>query len=82
MAAYSMEMSACGVYRALAAITAGVRDGRIVQMAETFETENRSLAERLFHLIPTRSIIVYNMLTLTEVDPAVETKYREASWTG
>ena len=73
IAAYTHQMSRAGMYHAL-------RNTINLPQAEQAITAAQDMAARLFHLIPTRSIIAYNMLTVTEVDPAVETKYREASW--
>jgi rubrerythrin len=82
IAAYSMEMSATGMYLALESVAKAANDIRTSQLAADAGLSASQLAAKLFHLIPTRSIIAYNMLTVTEIDPSVETKYREASWTG
>lgn len=80
IAAYTLEKGLAGMYRSLAAAAQAAGHSAVAQVASESLDAADDLAGRLFHLIPTRSIIAYNMLTLTEVDPAVETKYRESSW--
>lgn len=80
IAGYSMQMAGCGMYHALEAAARTAGDASTAEIAAHARAEKQALAAKLFHLIPTRSIIVYNMLTVAEVDPSVETKYRQASW--
>jgi ferritin-like metal-binding protein YciE len=80
IAAYTMQMAACGMYRAIEAAAGVAGTASLAQFAVEASAAKSRLAAKLFHLIPTRSIIVYNMLTVSEIDPSVETKYRQASW--
>ncbi len=79
---YTMTMSVCGMYRALRAAAAEAGDSAAESFAAEAISSGSSVAGKLFHLIPTRAIIAYNMLTVTEIDLSVETKYGESSWTG
>ena len=78
--AYSVEASECSMYEALAALAAAAGDVTTAALAREIQQEEKRTAEKLYHFIPTRSIIAYNMLTTGEVDPAVETKVGEHSW--
>jgi ferritin-like metal-binding protein YciE len=79
--AYTFAASACAMYESLGAVAHASGDSETSSRAREIQTYASTLAEKLFHFIPTRSIIAYNMLTLDEVDPAVQTKVGEASWT-
>jgi len=73
--AYTSAAAAAALYETLVA-----PDGDRFSLGPVFQADHAHMAEKLFHLIPTRSIIAYNMLTVAEIDPSVETKVGEASW--
>ena len=78
---YTVETLEYAMYDTLAVLAGAVGDDATARLARQIQSEEMRTAQKLFHFLPTRSIIAYNMLTVTEVDPSVETKYREASWT-
>lgn len=82
IAGYTITSSACGMYCALQAAALRAGNGQLEQFAGESIEKNRTLAGSIFHLIPTRAKIAYNMLTVEEIDPSVDTKYGESSWTG
>jgi ferritin-like metal-binding protein YciE len=82
IAGYTAQMAACGNYCALQASATAAADATTARLAAQCIAGKQKLAERLFHFIPTRAIIAYNMLTVNEIDLAIETKYGERSWTG
>ena len=74
---HAAEMGRCALYRAagFAASTAG--DLETEELARQIQAERQAAAAKFWHLIPTRSKISFNMLTVAEVDPSVETKTGE-----
>lgn len=82
IAGYSILMSSRAMYYALQASAKAASDAVIAQLASDCMSAKQNLAERLFHLISTRAIIAYNMLTVNEIDLSIDTKYGERSWTG
>lgn len=80
IAGFTMLQASCGMYRALESAAASLGDGQVTELALSATERNTRLATQMFHLVPTRSIIAYNMLTVSEIDPSVNTKYGETSW--
>lgn len=80
-AAYTIEASECALYEAIAVAAKEAGDGATEELARAIQIEEHNAAEKFWHFLPTRSLIAYNMLTVAEVDPSVETKVGEASWT-
>ncbi len=78
---YTVETSECAMYEGLATVAAATGDDTTARLAREIQSEEAHAAEKMWHFIRTRSIIAYNMLTIAEIDPAVETKVGEASWT-
>lgn len=74
IAAYTVESSEQAMYHALIVVAEAAGDLRTAVLAREIQAEETRTAEKLWHFIPTRSKIAYNMLTVQEVDPAVETK--------
>ena len=74
LAAYVGEAGGVAMYESLAAAARSVADAETENMSRQIQTEKRRAAERVWHLLPSRSKIAFNMLTISEIDPAVETK--------
>lgn len=79
-AAYTIEACECAMYEALAAASRAAADPATERLARSIQKEEHQAAESFWHFLPTRSLIAFNMLTVSEIDPAVETKVGEASW--
>lgn len=74
ISAYCMETGQCAMYQALAVTAHAAGDTTTENLAREIQAQERAVAEKLFHFLPTRSKIAFNVLTANEVDPAVETK--------
>jgi ferritin-like metal-binding protein YciE len=72
--AFTVETSEQAMYHALISVAEAAGDLRTAALAREIQAEETRTAEKLWHFLPTRSKIAYNMLTVQEVDPAVETK--------
>jgi ferritin-like metal-binding protein YciE len=75
--AFSVENAECAMYEALATIARADGDELTEKLAREIQAEEQRAAEKIFHFLPTRSKIAFNMLTLDEIDLAVETKAAE-----
>jgi hypothetical protein len=67
----------CALYKSLGATAAVTGDAVTASLAKEIEENERKILERVGHLLPSRSKIAFNMLTVSEVDPAVETKAKD-----
>ncbi len=74
IAAFTIEHGACATYEALANIAYAAGDTITEALARQIQSEEREAAETVWRSIPSRSKIAFNLLTATEVDPAVETR--------
>ncbi len=74
MIAYTIEAGECAMYESLAGVARAAGDHVTEALARDIQSQELRAAEKIFHLLPSRSKIAFNMLTLTEVDPSVETK--------
>jgi ferritin-like metal-binding protein YciE len=72
--AYTVERAEEAMYQALVLIADAVGDIQTATLAREIQAEETSTADKLWHFLPTRSKIAYNMLTVQEIDPAIETK--------
>lgn len=81
MAAYTVEAAECAMYEALIAIARAAGDTGTTEIARTIQREAHAAADSFWSCLPSRSLIAYNMLTVSEIDPAVQTKVNEATWT-
>ncbi|MDQ2773379.1 MAG: DUF892 family protein [Acidobacteriota bacterium] len=79
--AYTLAAGSSSMYEGLRNVATAARQTETATLLHGMQARSASFAGRVFHFIPTRSIIAYNMLTIAEVDPSVETKINEASWT-
>jgi ferritin-like metal-binding protein YciE len=74
IAAYCVTAGQCALYEALANVAEAVGDSATGALAREIQAEKQRAGEKLFHFLPTRSKIAYNVLTRDEIDPSVETK--------
>ena len=71
---YTVEVGECALYEALAAASRTAGDSITEALARQIQKEEFAAAATLWHFLPSRSKIAFNMLTISELDPAVETK--------
>jgi ferritin-like metal-binding protein YciE len=74
ISSYTVETGELAMYEALAVAARAAGDTSIEDLARQLQNEERLAAENIWHLLPSRSKIAFNMLTVSEIDPAVETK--------
>jgi ferritin-like metal-binding protein YciE len=74
IAAYSMAAAGCALYQVLGTISGATADAATEALVRKFHEEEAVAAGQIWHLLPSRSKIAFNMLTIAEVDPAVETR--------
>jgi ferritin-like metal-binding protein YciE len=74
IATFALESAECAMYEALAAVAKAAGDAQTEHLAREIKAEERDVAAKIWHLLPSRSKIAYNMLTAGEIDPAIETK--------
>ncbi|MBV8865509.1 MAG: DUF892 family protein [Acidobacteriaceae bacterium] len=74
LVAYTIEAGELAMYEALTTLAHAAGDTETEQLAKEIQSEKHNAAERIWHLLPSRSKIAFNMLTVSEIDPAVETK--------
>lgn len=72
--AYAVESSECALYESLATVANALGDITTEKLARTIQEEEIKTAEAIWHFLPSRSKIAFNMLTAGEVDPAVVTR--------
>ena len=77
IAAFSMERGECALYESLRQAARVVDDKETEALALRIQAEESNAAERVWHFLPSRSKIAYNMSTVGEVDPSVETRTGE-----
>ncbi len=74
ISAYTVEMAECAMYEALACAARAAGDLATEQLARQIQRQESTTAERVWKFIPSRTKIAFNMLTVQEVDPSVETR--------
>jgi ferritin-like metal-binding protein YciE len=74
IAAFCVENGERSMYEALATVARIAGDATTEAMVREIAAEETATAEKIWHFLPSRSKIAFNMLTLGEVDPSVETK--------
>lgn len=72
--AFTTKKAECALYEGLAATAEAAGDAVTASLARESQQEEAAAAEEIWHFLPSRSKIAFNMLTVTEVDPAIETK--------
>jgi ferritin-like metal-binding protein YciE len=77
IACYSIQVSACAMYEVLSAVASAAGDESTRNLAQRFQAELAQSAQQIWRLIPSRSKIAYNVLTVGEIDPAIATRAAE-----
>ena len=72
--AFCVETGECAMYEALALVAHAAGDHVTEGLAREIQAEEQRTADKIFHFLPSRSKIAFNVLTADEIDPAVETK--------
>lgn len=67
----------CALYKSLGAVAALTGDTATAVLVSEIEENEQKILERVGHLLPSRAKIAFNMLTVSEVDPAVDTKAKD-----
>ncbi len=75
--ASAMQAGRCALYRSLATAASVAGDSVTEVLATEIEQNEQSTLEKVRHFLPSRAKIAFNMLTVSEVDPAVETKAKD-----
>ena len=75
--AYTLESGECAMYEALAAAAEAAGDDRTEQLAREIQAQERQAADRMWRLINSRAKIAFNLLTIGETDPSVNTKVQD-----
>ena len=73
-AAYTFEAGQCARYEMLASIAHAAGDDELEVLTRKLQAQARDAAEKFWKFLASRAMIAFNMLTVSEVDPAVETK--------
>jgi len=72
--AFCVENGERAMYEALAATARSAADSVTEALAREIAAEETATAEKIWHFLPSRSKIAYNMLTAGEIDPSVDTR--------
>ncbi len=75
--AFSVENSEYAMYEALIAVARHAGDTATEVLARDIQAQEKATADKVWHFIPTRAKIAYNVLTAGEIDPAVETRVQD-----
>jgi ferritin-like metal-binding protein YciE len=74
LTAYTIDAGGCAMYEALATVAHAANDNITETLLRDIQAEERAAAEKIWRFLSSRSKIAFNMLTVNEVDPAIETK--------
>ncbi len=74
---FTVESSECAMYEALAAVAEAAGDDATQALAREIQAEEKQTAEKLWRLITSRAKIAFNLLTVAETDPSVNTRAQE-----
>ncbi len=74
MVAFCVANGERAMYEALATTARSAADSVTEALARQIAAEETATAEKLWHFLPSRSKIAFNMLTVGEIDPSVDTK--------
>jgi ferritin-like metal-binding protein YciE len=72
--AFSVSNGQRALYEAFAAAAIAAGDEDTEQLARDIQRQETEAAEKLWHFLPSRAKIAFNLRTAGEIDPAVETK--------
>ncbi len=65
------------MYEAIAAVAEAAGDDATEALAREIQAEEKQTAEKLWRLITSRAKIAFNLLTVAETDPSVNTRAQE-----
>ena len=74
IAAFSVVNGERAMYEALVISAAAAADRSTEMLAREIAAQKSAAAEKIWHFLPSRSKIAFNVLTAGEMDPAVDTK--------
>jgi rubrerythrin len=74
LTAFAFSNAQCAFYEFLACRAHAENDSSTEQLARELQQVQRGVAEMVWHWIPSRAKIAFNLLTADEVDPAIETR--------
>jgi len=72
--AFCVENGERAMYEALATTARIAGDGATERLALEIAAEETTTAEKIWHFLPSRSKIAFNVLTAGEIDPSVDTR--------
>jgi ferritin-like metal-binding protein YciE len=72
--AFCVENGERAMYEALATTARIAGDGATERLAREIAAEGTATAEKIWHFLPSRSKIAFNVLTAGEIDPSVDTR--------
>jgi ferritin-like metal-binding protein YciE len=72
--AFALSNGERALCEALAAAAVAAGDEATEQLARDIQRQETEAAEELWHFLPSRAKIAFNLLTAGEIDPAIETK--------
>jgi ferritin-like metal-binding protein YciE len=71
--AFTVTAGTCALYEGLAVAAHAAGDAETEPLVRAMQDDERKFAQKVRSFIPSRSKIAFNMLTVDEVDPSVET---------
>ena len=74
IAAFSVANGKCAMYEALATTAGTAADTTTEALAREIAAQDSATAEKIWHFLPSRSKIAFNVLTAGEIDPSIDTK--------
>jgi ferritin-like metal-binding protein YciE len=75
--AFAVENSECAMYEALTAAAKAAGDSATEALAREIQAEEKQTADKIWRFIPSRAKIAFNLLTVAETDPSVNTKVQD-----
>jgi ferritin-like metal-binding protein YciE len=74
IAAFSVANGKRAMYEALAAAAGTASDTTTEALARETAAEESATAEKIWHFLPSRSKIAFNVVTAGEIDPSIDTR--------
>jgi ferritin-like metal-binding protein YciE len=75
--AFAVENSECAMYEALAAVAEAAGDNTTEALVREIQREEKQTADKMWRFIASRAKIAFNLLTVAETDPSVNTKTQD-----
>lgn len=72
--AFAMQQGQSAIYEVLANAAVAAGDSETETLARAIQADESASAAKLWHFLPSRSKIAFNLSTAGEIDPAIETK--------